>query len=251
MKQPGRMGEQAAQPPTNRHEQHSNQQIQQYEPRQEIVKAPAPSTLAGMAKNRIIHKFGMTEQQWIVYDAEVSIGLLTLRTAFPTQARNYSDREHDMLTALWLEIFAEIEPGTLREAIMRFIAADRKGFFPAPGQIMGIVEEIIDERKKQATAEQAERHYAYLRELQRRIDNGENCSTCRFCEHRKVEKSYWRRDDTNDKTEIVLFCQNPESYKFEGDGGYGTAARILCEYYEPQERPTDGRGGLIDAASDG
>jgi len=31
-----------------------------------------------------------------------------------------------------------------------------------------------------------------------------------------------------------LFCQNPESYKYEGEYGYGTAASILCEHYEPK-----------------
>ena len=72
---------------------------------------------------------GMTEQEWVVYDAEVSISLLTLRTAFPTQARSYSDREHDVLTALWLEIFAETKPAMLREAIMRFITTDRKASY--------------------------------------------------------------------------------------------------------------------------
>jgi hypothetical protein len=173
----------------------------------------------------------MTEQEWAIYDAEVSIGLLTLRTAFPTQARNYSDREHDMLTALWLEIFAEVETGTLREAIMRFISTDRKGFFPAPGQVMGIVEEIIAERENQAAAERNRRHNAYLRELQRRIDGGENCSTCRFCVVREV-KHFWNKGN---ETEQGLFCQNPDSYKYEGDGGYGTVADILCEHYAPKD----------------
>ena len=190
-------------------------------------------TLAGLAKNRIMGKFGITEQAWAIYDAEVSIGLLTLRTAFPTQARNYSDREHDMLMALWLEIFAEVEPGILREAIMRFISTDRKGFFPAPGQIMGIVEDIIAERERQAEAERTERHYAYLREQQRRIDGGENCSTCKFCVCR-VEKSFW-----SNQPEDKLYCQNPKSYKYEGEHGYGTAASILCDYYEPREKITD------------
>ena len=100
-----------------------------------------------MAKNRIISKYGMTEQEWAIYDAALSIGLLTLRTAFPTQTRNYSDKEHDMLTALWLEMFAEVKPDILQEAIMRFIAKDRKGFFPAPGMVMGFVEDIIKERE--------------------------------------------------------------------------------------------------------
>ena len=209
--------------------QQQNKQLQpQTEQSTAIIQANAPPTLAGLAKNRIMDKYGISEQQWAIYDAEVSIGLLTLRTAFPTQARNYSDREHDMLSALWLEIFAEIEPGLLRESVMRFISTDRKGFFPAPGQIMGIVEEIIDERKKQAAAESAERHYAYLRELQKRIDNGENCSTCKFCEHREVV-------DMWDKTKKPgLFCQNPASYKYEGEYGYGTAASILCEHYQSQ-----------------
>jgi hypothetical protein len=181
-------------------------------------------------------KHGMTEQQWALYDAEVSIGLLTLRTAFPTQARNYSDREHDVLTALWLEIFAEIEPGTLREAIMRFVATDRKGFFPSPGQIMGIVEDIISEREAQEKAERAERHYEYLRHIQKRIDNGENCSTCRFCVTREVS-NFWNKGN---ETEPGLFCQNPASYKYEGDGGYGTAASILCDYYETKNEYESG-----------
>ena len=183
-----------------------------------------PQTLAGAAKNRIMNKIGMSEQEWAVYDAELSIGLLTLRTAFPTQTRNYSEREHDVLTALWLDIFAETEQGLLREAIMRFISTDHKGFFPTPGQIMSIAEEITAEHKRQAEAESTERHYAYLRELQKRINNGENCSTCRFCEHREVV-------DTQEK-EMKLFCQNSESYKHEGEYGYGTSATILCDYYE-------------------
>jgi len=179
-----------------------------------------------------MQKYGMTEQAWAVYDAEMSIGLLTLRTAFPTQARNYSDREFDVLTALWLEIFAEVEPGLLREAIMRFVATDRKGFFPSPGQIMGVVEEIQAEIERQKKAESTARHYAYLREIQRRIDGGENCSTCLYCEHREV------KNFRNKENEIGLFCQNPASYKYEGEYGYGTAASILCEFYEP----SDGRG---------
>jgi len=188
-----------------------------------------PRTLTGIAKLRIMDKHGISEQAWAILDAEVSIGLLTLRTAFPTQARNYSDREHDMLTALWLEIFAEVERGILNEAIMRFVAADRKEFFPSPGQVMGFVEEIIAEQKKREDDEHMKREIARLREHQRRIDNGENCSTCRFCVCKEVK----RRWDTRDK-EMGLFCQNPDSYKYEDDYGWGTAASILCDLYEPK-----------------
>ena len=199
-------------------------------PKNAIIQANEPRTLTDITKLRIMDKYGMTEQAWAILDAEVSIGLLTLRTAFPTQARNYSDREHDMLTALWLEIFAEVERGILNEAIMRFVAADRKGFFPSPGQVMGYVEEIIAERKKREDDERARVHYAYLRELQKRIDNGENCSTCRFCVCREV-KSLWQKEK-----EVGLFCQNPDSYKYEGDYGWGTAASILCDLYEPKNQ---------------
>ena len=199
-----------------------------------------PPTFSGLAKNRVISKYGMTEQEWAIYDAALSIGLLTLRTAFPTQTRNYSDREHDMLAALWLEIFAEVNPEILREAIMRFISTDRKGFFPAPGQIMGFVEDIQKEREWQETERRMKEHAVYLREIQRRVNNGENCSTCKFCVRREVTDKWNSR-----KTEMGLFCQNPESYKYEGDYGYGTAASILCDYYESCDKITENESEVI------
>jgi hypothetical protein len=75
-----------------------------------------------------------------------------------------------------------------------------------------------------------ERHAVYLRAIQKRIDSGENCSTCRFCECREVVDT-WNRQNK----EMKLFCQKPESYKFEGEYGWGTAASILCDYYEPKD----------------
>ena len=184
-------------------------------------------TLTELAKIRIMSGCGITEQEWAAYNAELSIGLLTLRTAFPTQTRNYTDREHDMLTALWLEIFVEVEPGIFHEAIMRFVAADRKGFFPSPGQIMGIIVDIQAERERQAAHERMAAHAAYLHEIQKRIDSGENCSTCQSCECREVSQRWG-----NIKTETRLFCQNSDSYKYEGHYGHGTAATILCEHYK-------------------
>ena len=190
-----------------------------------------PPTLTELAKIRIMSRCGITEQEWATYDAELSIGLITLRTAFPTQSRNYTDREHDMLTALWLEIFVGIEPGIFHEAIMRFVADDRKGFFPSPGQIMGIVLDIQAERERQAADERMAEHAAYLQKIQERIDNGENCSTCRFCEHKEVPPKW-----NSTETEIRLFCQNLESYKYVGHYGHGTAASILCEYYAKKQQ---------------
>jgi len=203
--------------------------MQQQSKQYDITQINEPPTLAGLAKNRIMSRCGITEQEWAIYDAEISVGLLTLRTAFPTQTRNYSDKEHDMLTALWLEIFVSIEPGILNEAIMRFVTADRKGFFPSPGQIMGVIVDIQAEHERQTAEERTKEHALYLQQIQRRIDNGENCSTCLFCEHRKAPTLYVSEGN---ETKIRLFCQNPKSYKYEGHHGYGTAASILCEYYE-------------------
>ena len=95
-----------------------------------------------------------------------------------------------MLMALWLEVFVEIEPGIFHEAILRFVTADRKGFFPSPGQIMGIIVDIQAERERQAAAERSKAHAIYLQAIQQRIDNGENCSTCLFCEHREAPQKW-------------------------------------------------------------
>ena len=201
--------------------------MQQQLGKYELAQLNDQPTPAGLAKNRIMSKCGITEQEWAIYDAEVSVGLLTLRTAFPTQTRSYSDREYDMLMALWLEIFVEIEPSIFHEAILRFVTADRKGFFPSPGQIMGIIVDIQAERERRVAAERSKTHAIYLQAIQQRIDNGENCSSCLFCEHREAPQKWG-----SSKTEVKLFCQNPESYKYEGQYGYGTAASILCEHYK-------------------
>jgi len=193
----------------------------------DMVQTNNTPTFAELAKNQLMHKYGMTAQEWAIYDAEISVGLLKLRTAFPTQTRNYSDKEHDMLMALWLEIFVAIESGIFHEAIMRFVATDRKGFFPSPGQIMGIVADIKTERKWQAEEERAEAEAIRWQQIQQCIDNGENCSTCKFCEHKDTPQKLGSA-----KTEVRLFCQNPDSFKYEGQYGHGTAATILCEHYE-------------------
>ena len=193
----------------------------------ELAQINNTPTFAELAKNQLMHKYGMTVQEWAIYDAEISIGLLKLRTAFPTQTRNYNDKEHDMLITLWLEIFVAIEPGIFHEAIMRFIATDRKGFFPSPGQVMGIVEDIKTEREWQAEEERAEAEAIRWQQIQQRIDNGENCSTCKFCEHRDTPQKLGSA-----KTEVQLYCQYPDSFKYEGQYGHGTVATILCEHYE-------------------
>ena len=134
------------------------------------------------------------------------------------------------ITALWLDMFAEVEPGLIGEAIMRFLDKERKGFFPSPGQIKGIIEDIQGEQKEKAMMEQTQRHYEKMRKHQQHIDGGKNCGTCRFCAEKEKGKVWDKR-----RAEIGLFCQNPKSYKFEGEGGYGTVASILCEFYEAKK----------------
>jgi hypothetical protein len=179
----------------------------------------------------------LTEKQ---LDTELAV----LATAFPTVVRGYDASEHKAMKALWHGIFRNIPQEVLREAILRFIINDRKGFFPAPGQIVGYVEQIAAEHKAERDRIAHEAHMTMLREIDRRIKAGENCSTCRFCEHRREKPSHhdknydaYNRAFYPDEREALmtehLYCQNPDSYKYEGDGGYGTVADILCELYEP------------------
>jgi hypothetical protein len=147
----------------------------------------------------------------------IAAELYTLRMAYPVQARNFSEREVLRTNELWAEIFSGVDLRLMHKAIIRFIAIDRKAFFPSPGQIIGVVEDILAEEAAEEKRLANERHIAYLRELQTRIDSGENCSTCRFCEHRQEK----------------LFCRNRDSYKYDEHYRFGTAASILCELYEP------------------
>jgi hypothetical protein len=129
--------------------------------------------LSVAAKAAVAARTGMDERQIANYFALVSMELLKLKTAYPAQARNYSPQEMDALTALWLEIFAEVDLRVLHEAVRRFIAGDRKAFFPAPGQIMGIVE-ILEKERKYAELERLE--YEYLQEkLKSCVEEGFVC----------------------------------------------------------------------------
>ena len=65
--------------------------------------------------------------------------LVRLRTVYPSQIKNYTAEEIEILQATWSEVFAETSPQVLSEAVMRFIKTDHKGIFPTPGQIMAII----------------------------------------------------------------------------------------------------------------
>lgn len=89
----------------------------------------------------------LTEKQQKQHAARIAVELFTLRTAYPTQARNFSPDEIAAINALWSEVFAGIDPQLLHLAIVRFVVADRKAFFPTVGQIVGVVEQIMAEQK--------------------------------------------------------------------------------------------------------
>ena len=165
------------------------------------------------------------------YELFIAAELYTLRMAYPVQARNFTEREVGRTNELWAEIFAGVELRLLHKAIIRFIATDRNAFFPSPGQIIGVLEDIIAEEEVEQKRVAAEKHWAEVAKIDQRIAQGENCSTCRFCEHRQVKAGYFDGQSPGSKM-TRLFCQKPESYKYEGQYGHGTAATILCEYYE-------------------
>jgi hypothetical protein len=212
------------------------------------------------------------------YELFIAAELYTLRVAYPVQARKFTEREVSRTNELWAETFAGVDLGLLHKAIMRFIDTDRKAFFPSPGQVIGILKDIMAEEEAERKHIAAERHRTEVLEMERRIAQGENCSTCSFCEHRQigvgsngldglddlndldnfgshgnVSHSYVRHGNFSRSKDFgghgsfnhhkrrdngtKLFCQNPDSYKYEGKSGHGTTATILCEYYAPIAQP--------------
>ena len=165
------------------------------------------------------------------YELFIAAELYTLRMAYPVQARKFTEREVNRTNELWAEAFAGVDLRLLHKAIIRFIATDRKAFFPSPGQIIGVLEDIVKEEEAERKRAAAEKHWAKVAENERRIAQGENCSTCRFCEYRQIKVDSLGSHMPVDNT-TKLYCQNPNSYKYEGRYGHGTAANILCEYYE-------------------
>ena len=191
---------------------------------------------------------GLSEQQRKQHNAFVAAELFKLRTAYPTQARNFSADEVAATNALWSEAFAGVEIGLLREAINRFIITNRKGFFPVIGQIVEVIEQIVAERETKQKSMAVDDHSMWLRERKRLINDGVNCSTCKFCDHRLCEPEYgddeyerytearridaWNEDALKPYMVEKLYCQNPKSYKYEDDYGWETDATILCDFYE-------------------
>lgn len=79
--------------------------------------------------------------------AQVNKQLMVLATAYPTIVRKYDQYEYKATQELWYSIFKNVPEELFQEAVTRYIINDTKGFFPAPGQIVGIITEIVKQRE--------------------------------------------------------------------------------------------------------
>ena len=120
---------------------------------------------------------GLTPQERKQHNALVAAELYKLRIAYPAQARNFKPEEVAATNALWVEIFEGVEPQVLHEAVKRFITTDRKGFFPAPGQVAGFVEQIMKERE--AAREMRRNHKRAFKILEKQEEPE--------CQHLRIE----------------------------------------------------------------
>jgi len=107
--------------------------------------------------------------------------LVKLSLAYPSQLKNFNSDEIKIINELWNEIFIGVSPEILHEAVIRFIKEDRKGFFPAPGQIMGYVEEVIAEYEYKEACYLSEQQIKVMNEIKKLRDNGEDYSSCIYC----------------------------------------------------------------------
>ncbi|MCL2215430.1 MAG: replicative helicase loader/inhibitor [Defluviitaleaceae bacterium] len=117
------------------------------------------------------------------YEALVTVELLKLRYAFPVQSQSASVETATNTAMVWAEALMGIEPEIIHAAVAKFIKDDRKGFFPSPGQIVGLAEKIIIERKNH------DLHLANMQQMLGNFDPGEEC--CGTCEnsHPELEQS--------------------------------------------------------------
>lgn len=81
--------------------------------------------------------------------AQVNKQLMVLATAYPTIVRKYDQYEYKATQELWYSIFKNVPEELFQEAVKRYIINDTKGFFPAPGQIVGIITEIVKQRESE------------------------------------------------------------------------------------------------------
>ena len=79
--------------------------------------------------------------------SQINKQLMVLSTAFPTVVRNFDPYEFKATQELWYSIFKNVPEELFQEAVKKYIINERKGFFPSPGQIIGIITEIVKKRE--------------------------------------------------------------------------------------------------------
>ena len=122
----------------------------------------------------------------------ISDNLSYLSVIYYAQSHNYSEDEAIILNLIWVENFKNIEMDIFTEAVNRFIKNDKKGFFPVPGQIMGYVEEINEERHNEKYNAVIKIQKAKIEEIEKLKDDNGDYSNCVFydtdCEYKKNGK---------------------------------------------------------------
>lgn len=151
----------------------------------------------------------MTEIEKAEHSALIAVELYRLRTAYPVQARNFSEEEAEAMNALWSEIFMGVDLQLMHEATMRFIITNKTGFFPSPGQIVDVIEQIIKEREIAEREASQRQHAIYMRWYYKTVEQGYNCGNCRHCKRVFKDPNYY----TDSKT-----CEAWEHAKRERDG---------------------------------
>ena len=78
-------------------------------------------------------------------DTEAAKVLATLKAAYPNTYRDMKPADAKAAVNLWTRMFKDYPYETIDGAVMGFIANDKKGFAPVPGQIMDMVLKITQE----------------------------------------------------------------------------------------------------------
>ena len=71
---------------------------------------------------------------------EVTAILSILKAAYPAHYRGLSSRDAEAVVGLWHGLLSPFPAARVGGAVRDFIATDRRGFHPAPGEILARVE---------------------------------------------------------------------------------------------------------------
>jgi hypothetical protein len=177
----------------------------------------------------------ITQFQQSQKNKTIAAALAKLNIAYPVQTRSFSEEDVRLLSLVWHEAFEDTEADILEEAVKRFIKNDRKGFFPAPGQIMEYVEEIgeeIESKLQEFSREEYvdensirirhvrfghKKSYKAMVYRDSLLKNGKDYSTCKHAKYDASRNKH--RCSCPLKDEEQAFCYE--------------IANIICGSYEP------------------